>query len=243
MKLKHILIITLFSFLKIKAQINNGNIQYKSIANIEIINLAHPEIRNDVTKDFKEAEKISYSLTFTPNESIFYANPTLLEGRSYENATKTLGGNLKYYQNKSTQEYRELYDDASFGKIIINQKKGYQWTLTNESKNIEGFKCYKATSPVFTDGVINTNVKFGIIAWYCPEIPIGLGPCGYGDLPGLILELQLPPGSFVATKIELNATVPPEIDKLDFKKAISPNEYVKMMKENLSKEKLQAIEK
>ena len=75
--------------------------------------------------------------------------------------------------------------------------------MVNESKEIEGFWCYKATS---TKVVVNRKgtFRFPIIAWYCPKIPFSFGPNGYGNLPGLILELQVRNVVYGVKKIDLN---------------------------------------
>ena len=43
-----------------------------------------------------------------------------------------------------------------------------------------------------------------VIAWYAPEISLNYGPKGYGNLPGLILELQEGEFKYYAAKITLN---------------------------------------
>ncbi|RLD60552.1 MAG: GLPGLI family protein, partial [Bacteroidetes bacterium] len=69
--------------------------------------------------------------------------------------------------------------------LIIEPPKQFNWKLTNETKIILGYTCYKAThnreggNPVI------------VTAWYCPEIPYQFGPKGYAGLPGLILEIVL----------------------------------------------------
>src|SRR5690606_33728451 len=68
-------------------------------------------------------------------------------------------------------------------------------------KMINNRKCYKATTIY--------QVKYGkkefthpVVAWYSPELPFNFGPQGYGNLPGLILELQIRNATFTAYEIE-----------------------------------------
>lgn len=86
-------------------------------------------------------------------------------------------------------------------KVFIRAELITGWTLTNESKKIDGYLCYKAVN---VDRVENGSdvFKHPIIAWYCPELPYSYGPIGYGNLPGLILELQVRNVVYGASKID-----------------------------------------
>jgi GLPGLI family protein len=72
---------------------------------------------------------------------------------------------------------------------LIKQENIPNWELTNETKIIDNYLCYKATTyeEIIRDGKI---IKATIIAWYCPEISFQFGPKNYHGLPGLILELH-----------------------------------------------------
>ena len=99
------------------------------------------------------------------------------------------------YQNNSEGAFEE-------NKYLIVKPIEKNWVLANESKKIDNYTCYKATSEYI---VINSKGTFihPVIAWYCPEIPFQFGPAGYGGLPGMILELQERNNVFGAVKIEL----------------------------------------
>ncbi|MEN9489527.1 MAG: hypothetical protein RL494_1792, partial [Bacteroidota bacterium] len=146
-------------------------------------------------------------------------------------------------QNKSTNECREFVDNRRVGKVIVDRKVLQEWTLTNENKLISGYKCYKATTPVFkSDGTKKTDLSSLVTAWYCPEIPTKMGPNGYGDLPGLILELQTTANTFLATNISLNPNKEVFIDKLTEPKAISEKELNERAMSSFNPEQLKAID-
>ena len=63
-----------------------------------------------------------------------------------------------------------------------NENLTVKWEITKETKEILGFVCYKAVS--------NSGLNSQIVAWFTPDIPFQFGPGGYGNLPGLILELE-----------------------------------------------------
>jgi GLPGLI family protein len=96
-------------------------------------------------------------------------------------------------------------------------------------KEIEGFLCYKATS---TNIVINQKgtFRFPIIAWYCPKIPLSFGPNGYGNLPGLILELQVRNVMYGVKKIDLNLKKPSVLAKPKDYPVITDEQFNKIIK-------------
>jgi GLPGLI family protein len=244
-------IILLLSFY-CSSQIKNGSIQYGKVTDKESDKEISKSKNNDADMvDFFNnlninADKIEYTLNFNESEAYFFANPVLVdEKQDYNLLAIYKGGMLQFYQNEKTKEYREYIDSKRTGKQIVNNKQLYQWTLLNETKMIDGFTCYKATSPLIysTNGKTNPNPKFTITAWYTPEIPLSYGPRGYGGLPGLILELQQGySGTFYAKKINLNLEVDPKIDQLKSQKAISNETLSEILRGTLSKVQLEATQ-
>ena len=109
----------------------------------------------------------------------------------------------KTFQNK---EYSFAKIDNEFGKYNVKKEVSKNWTITSDVKYIDKYKCYKATTEYI---VVNPKgtFKFPVIAWFCPEIPLPFGPNGYGNLPGLILELQERNVVFGVKKIALNSKI------------------------------------
>ena len=151
------------------------------------------------------AKFLSFGLIITAEGSKFYSQHQLL--------TETLGNS-----NSITQVY------AGYTGIVYNIKDSLichsplmgeniyhsepiktNWTLLNESKLIDGNLCYKATN---IDRVVNSVGVFEhpVTAWYCPKLPYPYGPNGYGNLPGLILEIQIRHVLYGVKKIDLNTT-------------------------------------
>lgn len=78
-------------------------------------------------------------------------------------------GKLDYTDNVGGEHYRYQENLPAFN-----------WKITNETKDILGYKCTKAVS------------KFRgrtYVAWYTEEIPVNDGPWKFHGLPGLILEV------------------------------------------------------
>ncbi|WP_299607800.1 GLPGLI family protein [uncultured Aquimarina sp.] len=67
-------------------------------------------------------------------------------------------------------------------KFLIDETlEPQEWELTEETKKIDQYRCYKA---------ILKNSDKKVEAWYTNEIKAPYGPKGYYGLPGLILELK-----------------------------------------------------
>lgn len=108
-------------------------------------------------------------------------------------------------------------------KVFIKTEYSSGWELTNESKLIDGYLCYKATN---VDIVENGKQVFNhsIVAWYCPELPYSYGPIGYGNLPGLILQLQVRNVVYGVLKIDFASKELPDYDIIKKSEIISKHE-------------------
>jgi GLPGLI family protein len=59
----------------------------------------------------------------------------------------------------------------------------YQWTITNDTATVAGYKCQKATT-------FSEKSKKTYTAWFTTDIPFPTGPINLGGLPGLIIKLD-----------------------------------------------------
>ena len=82
----------------------------------------------------------------------------------------------KLYEKNIVTDGKEVYEKINLPELI--------WTQINETKNIEGFLCRKATTIYTSNGYTLTYY-----AWYTDEIPIQDGPFLFVGLPGFIVEL------------------------------------------------------
>ncbi|RXJ50293.1 GLPGLI family protein [Gelidibacter gilvus] len=85
--------------------------------------------------------------------------------------------------NFNTKELtsRELLNSKY--EVTVKEKDiDFNWQITNETKNIGKFICYKATTKNFR----GRNYE----AWFTYEIPVPAGPWKFHGLPGLILEIH-----------------------------------------------------
>ena len=87
---------------------------------------------------------------------------------------------------------------------VIKDTIKKNWKITNESKNIAGLLCYKATLDEIEIQPNNTPYEHKYIAWFCPSISSSFGPIGFGGLPGTILILETNSSIFKVKEILKN---------------------------------------
>jgi GLPGLI family protein len=136
--------------------------------------------------------------------------------------------------------------------LITDSIKQPGWKLTDETKKIAGFTCYKATmkiaAPVRRMMTFSTNGNktdssnqvtapkmMDVVAWYTTSIPVPAGPDTYGQLPGAILEVDVDNGLSVITATEIKTTAnKKELQEPKKGKVVTRAEYQKMMMEMMS---------
>jgi GLPGLI family protein len=134
---------------------------------------------------------------------------------------------LTSFYISSDLDTKMRYINSYLGEYRISYAHKTEWELENESKYIDTYLCYKATSE---EVVVNSEgtFKHAIIAWYCPSIPFSYGPKGFNGLPGLILELQVRNITWGTKKNELS-NEEKSIEKPTKGKLITEEEYKKML--------------
>lgn len=106
----------------------------------------------------------------------------------------------QYYFNYANQEFVKQFSFWRNDLLIVDNFPFQKWELTNESRSISGYTCYKA--------IIKQYDKFekkayNKVAWYTTEIPLPYGPLSYNGLPGLIIRLDERYLSYYVTEINL----------------------------------------
>jgi len=160
--------------------------------NLEIDKIPN-EDRQKAQAIIQNIKAVDFLLIFNNNESIYKVIEKMdSEADSKINLAKSVaGGDDIYYSNNQTNS--SFYQKEDGGELwLVNYKKEI-WNLTQETKNIGNYLCYKA--------ILGKQNNF---AWYAPEIPVNFGPKNYHGLPGLVLEVQIGGLNIKATEIILN---------------------------------------
>lgn len=214
MRKNSVFIILLFVANIVFSQINNGIITYKK----EITNFRSDNKEFELNKEGSQnynnkilmidqgtkevLNDIKFLLEFNGDESTFKVEKILeIETNRFFRAAIGSEGSKVYYNNN--QEKENLYQVDAFGDIFIVSYPKTEWKLLNETKKIGEYICFKASTIKQVNGrkgIINTPIE----AWYCPDLPISLGPLGYNELPGLVLELSMKNYKYYISEIRLN---------------------------------------
>lgn len=99
------------------------------------------------------------------------------------------------YATGSFSNYRYILGD---NYLLSGALMNIEWKLTpNETREIAGFNCRKATGIIF-DSVY-------VFAFYTDEITVSGGPMGISGLPGMILGITIPRmfTSYIATRLQV----------------------------------------
>ncbi|MBX2814872.1 MAG: GLPGLI family protein [Saprospiraceae bacterium] len=125
-------------------------------------------------------------------------------------------------QNKRVEQ-REFMDKKF---LITGEPEQFAWKLTGESMQVGSYHCQQAT---FQDSTTQ------ITAWFTPQIPVALGPGRYGQLPGLILHVDINEGerTLTATEINLEEVDTAEISEPTKGKEVTQEEFRKITREKM----------
>jgi GLPGLI family protein len=135
------------------------------------------------------ASEFDFSLVYNDNRSIFYLERKIYSDEAAARLALIFSGSFygRVEQQSDTYITEELQED--FGKFLVSRP--YQdWELHDESKVIGEYTCFKATTFYNIVNPAGKVFRRDFTAWYTPQLPYKFGPAGYGNLPGLIIELQ-----------------------------------------------------
>lgn len=231
--MKKILFFFLFFFLQESyAQQKNIYVEYTSTVRDEEGLFKSNEMLRQLFEDAMKS-KLRFGLIVNNYGSKFYNIEQLNGGMSpgTEGFALTAAGYLGMtYFIKDT-----LYSQSPMlGENIYHTEKAKEgWTLRNETKMISGFLCYKATNIYRVVNDLNPDdikvFNHPVTAWYCPKLPYRHGPLGYGNLPGLILELQVRNVVYGVTKIDLKTNLNFDTKFLESAKILNEEELKKAL--------------
>lgn len=196
---------------------NNPYVEYKVQINDEENLFKDNDFLRDIfLKAIKNDSKVNFGLLINSNSSKFYNLSSLNSEDSFDEEKIVLS-----FSNYSGIVFN--YNDSIFkqssllGKNIYSKEPSKKnWELHNDTKLIDNYLCYKATT-IYKVSNGEKIFNHPVTAWYCPALPYKFGPNGYGNLPGLILELQVRNVLFGITKIDLKTDI--ELDLSSLKKA------------------------
>jgi GLPGLI family protein len=200
-----LIIFILLLVTKVEGQVKSGNVTY----GIMPIQLEYGEnLSKDAVVEIKEritiAEKQNFILTFNSEKSKFVQKKILEVENNQEKFINGLSSiafttNFDFY----TDLTRNVVIIDKGGTLVEKNIDKESWVVSNESKTIDKYLCYKATKNITYFARDGKEKQKTITAWFAPSIPFLFGPKEYLGLPGLILELQDKQTIFYAKSISL----------------------------------------
>lgn len=206
---------------------------------IEVIYKYESNFQKELTDDFMGKmqhktksflPKIDFLLRATSKESIYKADVEMVSDGMQQKLYRLMIGSAKsnglIYNNRSSNT--SLHETNAFGRLYIIQSEfdGLEWKLEEDTKDILGFKCRKATLEFYVSEEQRANQKREIVAWFTSELPYPYGPSVYRGLPGLILELEVNWNfGYTLTAVEINKNDFIDIEEPKKGKIIREAEY------------------
>lgn len=141
-------------------------------------------VRSNIVNRLEESKKRILNLHGNHENAFFYESDKM---RNDAIPSKYQSDPLdNYYYNNYGKEIimNTFINKEFFVKIPVDK---YSWVITDESKIIDGYQCYKATG-IHEVNDFRGKKNYTINAWFCPTLPFNYGPAEFFGLPGLIFE-------------------------------------------------------
>jgi GLPGLI family protein len=184
------------------AQIRQGVLHYERKVDMHR-RMPDPQMRATIP----QFQTTGYDLSFNDSVSVYKSTPKDEAPDPFEPS----GGNRIIMRFGGPGDDGVLYENHASGRLLeettLEEKKylisdsieELSWKLSEETGNVLGHACKKATA---------TNSRGSkLVAWYSEDIAAPVGPERYGGLPGAILGLDVDSGGIVFTATRINAAV------------------------------------
>lgn len=252
MKKAFFLVTAIIGFSSLMAQVKQGTVVYERKIN------SHRTITNEQMRAMIPEFRISkHILLFSDSISLYKLIP---ENEAPDPFAGGGGGRVMTFNFSGGADAGELYKNFTQSKSILSSElagKNYlimdsilqqPWKLTNETKQILGYTCLKATRKLTVQASASRVMVFGgggasptrdttrpqpreieVVAWYAQDIISPVGPDNFGQLPGVILQLDSDNGATVYTALEIKKEVDSKMLKEPKKgKSITSAEFNKL---------------
>ena len=130
------------------------------------------------------------------------------------------------FRNFSSGRLLEQTTLADVQYVINDTIRSLPWKLSADTLTVLGHLCKKATA-------ISPRNNAVVVAWYCEDILLPIGPDKYGGLPGAILKIDADNGGIVFTATKFNPTADAKSMKIPSGKTITRAAFEKKMDEIL----------
>jgi len=220
---KIVLLVCLTSGLYAGAQMKEGKVVYERTSQIQRRNMS-PDVANMLPRERKD----NFELLFANNQSLWRTLQTADETNNSFSGTSASGQAMSFtmmrsnelihfnFDTKKRTDQRELFEREY---LVEDSIRSLSWKLSEETKTILGHPVRKAmaqrismrTQTIMENGEMKRQQMpdtAQVVAWFATDIPVSAGPGEFqGQLPGLILELNVDNGRQVFLAVELSPKV------------------------------------
>ena len=161
-----------------------------------LYNTSRPDtLPSSVREMFQKAGEnfkfLKYTLNIKDDKSLFFMNEGVLNDAEHNPRLTIALAGVHGMIFTSAAENLLLQETDTYGQefLISSEFDVIDWIITGETKMIGNLKTFRATASETyqADGERKT---WQFTAWFAPQINRQFGPLGFGNLPGLIVELS-----------------------------------------------------
>ncbi len=243
----------LFSLAMLQAQVKEGTVIYER--KINMYRTIQDEQMRAMIPEFRTSK---HMLLFSDSVSVYKAvpedeAPDPFAGGGGGRVMIRMGGsdNGDLYKNLSQSKSIQTSELGGKNFLITDTIQQQPWKIGTETKQILGYTCHKATRKIMQPvGMIRRVVMGGgggaqdtttsqnrpqskeveVVAWYAENLNSPVGPESYGQLPGVILQLDVDNAATVYTATEVKKSVDlKELKEPKKGKVVTQPEFRKMM--------------
>ncbi|RKE98623.1 GLPGLI family protein [Ichthyenterobacterium magnum] len=165
------------------------------------------DVVEKINNSFQLVNLMRMHLKATQTESVYWGDNKVNSGadeRYFNLAKLYINNDDIYFTNLKEGIISKSFNAFEKDFVIHNLISNVKWILHKDSKFINKYKCFKATT--FYE-IKNPKGVFRkeVVAWYTLDIPYRFGPKNFSGLPGLILEVRDDNIIYVADVIEFKA--------------------------------------
>ena len=209
------------------AQIKQGKVVYERTIKMQFRGNMPPELAANMPKEKKDR----FELAFANNQSLWESIPDMEENNETNGEAngnfrvmRFGGGDDLTYHNFQTGKSVQLRELNAKNYLVEDSTQKLNWKLSEETKTILGHKAQLARTERYAMRSVmtmeNGEMKRQMLpdttiinAWIAMDIPVPAGPEFQGQLPGLILQLDINHGQIVYNATEISEKVNPSIIK------------------------------
>lgn len=230
----------------VSGQQKQGRVLYERIIQMQLRMMGPDHIENLMSRQHTDQQEVLFNDHLALRRSVRDERPEA--GPDEEGGGMNInisGNNDATYSDLATGLITEQRELAGRNYVVADSIRKLNWKLTGDTSTIQGYPCQQAVAqrivrrmaPLMENGQIRSREvddTIQIIAWFTLAIPVQAGPEFQGQLPGLILGLDIDKGRMVYKAIEI-------ADKTDLAAIRIPSKGKKITAAEFEKERAKLL--